>query len=261
MSAQPKLEFLPLATRTLFRRLADDPLLEGLVLVGGSALALQIGHRISEDLDFTLLGPKLPAARLNSLVAALEAEGRAVSLMTAQSDIERFRINTGRKLLDHARDYAVDGAKLTFFARGANANAPKLQLDYLAQSAKAPTTAHFAIMGLDGLFAMKALVLAERARSRDLFDLMVLIRDHGYRIDDAFRLVQTLASIEQRDIERHKAVMLGAIPLDAEDEGFESIGLKTDIAAIYAFFDGEVSRVERDTARAILRQISITPNR
>ncbi len=228
--------------------------MEGMVLVGGSALALQIGHRLSEDLDFTLFGPKLPAARLNSLVAALEAEGRTVSLMTTQSDIERFRINTGRRLLDYARDYAVDGAKLTFFARGANA--PKVQMDFLEQSGRARAKTKFAIMGLDGLFTMKALVLAERARSRDLFDLMVLIRDHGYRIEDAFRLVQTLAPIEARDIERHKAVMTGVIPLDAEDEGFESLGLKTSISEVYGFFEGEIARVERDMAREVLRQVA-----
>jgi predicted nucleotidyltransferase component of viral defense system len=250
MATRPKLSFLPAATQALFKRLAAEPLMEELVLVGGSALALQIGHRRSEDLDFALLGPKLPAARINALIAALETEGREVSLMTAQSDIERFRINTGRKLLDYVRDYAVDGAKLTFFARGANA--PKAQIDFLARFAKAYTKTAFAIMGLDGLFAMKTLVLAERARSRDLFDLMVLIHDHGCQIKDCFHLLQTLAPVEARDIERHKAVMTGAIALDAEDEGFESLELKTDIAEVYAFFAGEVNRYERDTARETL---------
>jgi predicted nucleotidyltransferase component of viral defense system len=249
---RPKLAFLPPQTRALFQRLAGEPLMAGLILVGGSALALQIGHRSSEDLDFALLGPKLPSARLNGLIATLEAEGRTVSLMTVQSDIERFRINTGRKLLDYARDYAVDRAKLTFFARGVNA--PKAQVDFLARSAHSHAKISFQIMGLDGLFAMKALVLAERARSRDLFDLMVLIRDRGYRIEDAFRQVQTLAPIEQRDIERHKAVMTGVIPLDREDEGFESLGLKTGVSEIYKFFDAEIGRFERDVAREVLRE-------
>lgn len=66
---------------------------------------------------------------------------------------------------------------------------------------------------------MKSLVLAERTCSRDLFDLITLIRDHGFRMVDAFSLVRALAPIEQRDIERHKAVMTGLIPLDSEDEG------------------------------------------
>lgn len=80
---------------------------------------------------------------------------------------------------------------------------------------------------------------------------MVLIQDQGYTIDEAFRLAGTLAPIEKRDIERHKAVMTGAIPVDAEDEGFESIVLTNGIAEIYAFFGGEVDRYERDVARAV----------
>ncbi|MDZ4255838.1 MAG: nucleotidyl transferase AbiEii/AbiGii toxin family protein [Sulfuritalea sp.] len=247
MGAPLKTELLPPPTRALFKRLKGEALLENMLLVGGSALALQIGHRLSEDLDFATLEPKLPAARIDALMAALEAEGRQVSLLTPQSQIESFRINTGRKLLDYARDYVVDGAKLTYFARGSSA--PPNQLAWLAQSPKSSSDKGFAVLGLAGLFAMKALVLADRARSRDLFDLMVLIRDHGFTIDEAFHLAGTLAPIEKRDIERHKAVMTGAIPLDAEDEGFDSIGLAVGIADIYAFFGGEVDRYERTAAR------------
>lgn len=250
MTAPLRTEFLPPPTRTLFERLTDEALLETMLLVGGSALALQIGHRMSEDLDFATLEPKLPATRLDALMATLEAEGRKVSLLTPQSQMESFRINTGRKLLDYARDYVVDGARLTFFARGSSA--PPNQLAWLAQSPKSSSGKAFAVLGLAGLFGMKSLVLADRARSRDLFDLMALIRDHGFTIDQAFHLAGTLAPIEKRDIERHKAVMTGAIPLDAEDEGFDSIGLAVGIEGIYAFFGSEVDRYERDVARSLL---------
>lgn len=250
MTVPLKTEFLPPPARALFERLTGETLLENMLLVGGSALALQIGHRLSEDLDFATLEPKLPAARLDTLMAALEAEGRKVSLLTPQSQMESFRINTGKRLLDYARDYVVDGAKLTFFAR--RSSAPPNQLAWLAQSPKSSDGKGFAVLGLAGLFAMKALVLADRARSRDLFDLMVLIQGHSFTIDEAFRLAGTLAPIEERDIERHKAVMTGAIPLDAEDEGFDSIGLAVGIEDIYIFFDREVDRYERDIARALL---------
>ena len=95
--------FLPEKTRSLFDRLIEDPLMRGMTLVGGSALALQIGHRMSEDLDFAVFGPKIPAARIDALMAGLEKEGRLVSLLTPQSSIERFKINTGKRLLDYAR--------------------------------------------------------------------------------------------------------------------------------------------------------------
>jgi hypothetical protein len=244
--------FLPERTRSLFDRLIEEPMMRGMTLVGGSALALQIGHRMSEDLDFAVFGPKIPAARIDALMAGLEKEGREVSLLTSQSSIERFKINTGKRLLDYARDYVVDGAKMTFFARGAGDGVTQEQLDWLAAAPRAHSGKGFDVLGVEGIFAMKALLLADRARSRDLFDLMALIHGHGYTLDKALVLVRKLAPIERRDIERHKAVMTGAIPLDAEDEGFEGIGVKMPIEDIYAFFEKQIAVLERSLARAAM---------
>ena len=41
----------------LTRRVAASGLLDGWTLAGGTALALQLGHRVSEDLDFFRAGP------------------------------------------------------------------------------------------------------------------------------------------------------------------------------------------------------------
>lgn len=258
--------FLPEKTRSLFDRLTEDPLMRGMTLVGGSALALQIGHRLSEDLDFAVFGSKIPATRIDALMAGLEKEGRAVSLLTPQSSIERFKINTGKRLLDYARDYVVDSAKMTFFARGAGEGVTQEQLDWLAAAPRAHYGKGFDVLGVEGVFAMKALLLADRARSRDLFDLMALIQNHGYSLDQALGMVKKLAPIERRDIERHKAVMTGAIPLDPEDEGFERIGVKLPIEDIYSFFEEQVAGFERRLAhttmdRARARKKELGPQR
>lgn len=241
--------FLPEKTRAFFDRLIEEPSMRSMTLVGGSALALQIGHRISEDLDFAVFGPKIPAARIDALMAGLEKEGRVVSLLTPHSSIERFKINTGKRLLDYARDYVVDGVKMTFFARGAGQGVTQAQLDWLAAAPRAHAGKGFDVLGIEGVFAMKALLLADRARSRDLFDLMALIQNHGYTLDQALGFVKELAPIEYRDIERHKAVLTGAIPLDPEDEGFERIGVKLSMEEIYAFFEERVAGLERRLAR------------
>lgn len=46
----PKLEILPPALRRLWEELAQTP--QGFVLYGGTALALRLGHRHSDDFDF-----------------------------------------------------------------------------------------------------------------------------------------------------------------------------------------------------------------
>ena len=50
MTFSPKLNVLPASQRTLWKELKATP--KHFVLYGGTALALRLGHRISEDFDF-----------------------------------------------------------------------------------------------------------------------------------------------------------------------------------------------------------------
>ena len=40
---------MPASTARLFSEIRDNPLLDSFILIGGTALALHIGHRLSED--------------------------------------------------------------------------------------------------------------------------------------------------------------------------------------------------------------------
>src|ERR1019366_6872590 len=58
------LPLLPPATEKVWNYLREQPVLAGFILAGGSALSLLIRHRLSEDLDFVCLQPRLPRQRL-----------------------------------------------------------------------------------------------------------------------------------------------------------------------------------------------------
>ncbi len=66
-------DVMPAATARLFSELEAEPLLQSFILIGGTALALHIGHRISEDLDFIILSQKLPRAALDALTRKTHA--------------------------------------------------------------------------------------------------------------------------------------------------------------------------------------------
>ena len=66
---------LPRDTEQVWNFLKDQPVLAGFVLVGGSALALRIGHRVSEDLDLAWTQARLPRNRLDALRRTAEAAG------------------------------------------------------------------------------------------------------------------------------------------------------------------------------------------
>ena len=105
-------------TQAAFHLLAGSELTEGFLLVGGTAMALHIAHRVSNDLDFLFCEShgKLPTTRIDRLVAQLREQGCKVELITNSAQESAFRINTGERLSDFARDYAIDGVKVTFFA-------------------------------------------------------------------------------------------------------------------------------------------------
>jgi hypothetical protein len=73
MSA-PKLEILPQAQRRLWQELRDTP--QEFVLYGGTALALRLGHRTSEDFDFFSNRPFSPELLSKQIGYVQEAEIR-----------------------------------------------------------------------------------------------------------------------------------------------------------------------------------------
>jgi hypothetical protein len=63
-----------------------------------------------------------------------------------------------------------------------------------------------------------------------------------------------LAPVDERDIERHKAVLTGVIDVDSDDEGSDSVAANTDIQDIYRFFDEKVSDYEAREAKRIFEE-------
>lgn len=245
-----KLQFMPEATQRNFARLQGDPRLAGFSLVGGTALALQIGHRISEDLDFNIFGQKLPIRAIDALLDELVAGGCTIeSLITSEQRLG-FKINTSENLDHYIQDYLIDGAKVTFHSRH-EGDRPKSQIDFLKSTTKVMVAeGGFDVLGVDGLLAMKSIVVYDRVKSRDLYDLMVLTRDHGYTLDDIFATINAYQPIRNKDPEHFKSVAMGILKLDTNDEGFDSIHLNVKMDDIYKHFkklinDYEITAVQQ----------------
>jgi very-short-patch-repair endonuclease len=239
-----KLEFMPEATQKNFARLKDAPRLAGFTLVGGTALALQIGHRISEDLDFNIFGQKLPIRAIDALLDELAAGGATIeSLITSEQKLG-FKINTSENLDDYIQDYLIDGAKVTFHSRN-EGDRPKAQIDFLKSARKvAVSNRGFDVLAVQGLFVMKSIVIYDRVKSRDIYDLMVLTRDHGHTLEDIFAAIDAYQPIRNKDPEHFKSVVTGVIPVDKNDEGFSSIHLNVKMDEIYKYFKKRINDYE-----------------
>ncbi|MCB5190664.1 nucleotidyl transferase AbiEii/AbiGii toxin family protein [Methylobacillus arboreus] len=242
------LEFVPPRTAEVFKALTRQPLMSGFNLIGGTALSLQIGHRLSEDLDFWLPAEQMSSARIDAIVENLRSDGHHIQLATPAWRITQAKINN-QDLLSLSRDYSINGVKVTFFARN---DAP---YQYFAKPGRHQIPEiSFQIMELNSIFEMKAWLISKRIRSRDLYDLMILLRDYGKTVRDIFDA--GLAADASYSIEFVKDVLLGTAPIDSDDEGFNSIHLDIKMEEIYAFMHDRVNQYEIDVAREIFRSIS-----
>lgn len=232
----PQLDPLPPATAAVITALADEPALSGFCLVGGTALALQAGHRRSLDVDLISFAATLDK---NGLFRAMRARG--ATLATPQSTISAAKIN-GIDLLARVQDYVLDGVKVQCFTDPAGQR--------YAAGIQPVDGWRFGLMDMPNLFAMKSALLLKRARSRDYFDLMWFCQ-HGKNLTDIVAAAQAADDApDVPTIVEHK--LLGLIPLDAEDEGLDPVGVEVTAADIFRFFEELVRQREVAEARVII---------
>ena len=168
---------MPVETAALFEEIKENPLLNPFILIGGTAMSLHIGHRVSEDLDFITLLPKLPRPALKQLERELERNGHQVTHHVNPAAYDDFQ-NAGLELMDSSQDWIVDNSvKLTFFS----AESHHAKLLTLTSSEK--TSNHgLKIATFHELCQLKAIVTTSRSKSRDWLDLFIAEQDHQFGI-------------------------------------------------------------------------------
>ncbi|MCS7028109.1 MAG: nucleotidyl transferase AbiEii/AbiGii toxin family protein [Bacteroidia bacterium] len=134
-------------TRKVLLQLASLPLLKNFTLVGGSALTIHLGHRLSEDIDLFSWQSQLSWKDLHQALSGFES----ISL---------------RNFTPTQADFFINGVKITFFAN----NWQKLQQ-------RIHLTDNLYVADLEVLAIMKVNTLFLRATFRDYYDLYVLHRE------------------------------------------------------------------------------------
>lgn len=86
------IETLPVATNILFHQLSSLPDLKEFYLSGGTALALHIGHRESEDLDFFTQQEFDPQLMQQNLIKIGQIENVELSLNTLNAYLNKVKL-------------------------------------------------------------------------------------------------------------------------------------------------------------------------
>lgn len=161
---------LPPETRRVWEFIKDQPSLAGFILVGGSALTLRLGHRVSEDLDLAFIGKRLPRAGLDILIRLAAQHGFEFRRNDNEAALEQF-LQAGMELHDHQQDFVVNNAvKVSFF----------MPQGGIEKVLKPGSETGVRLAELDELFRSKCLVSALRSKTRDWLDLYLLFQEHGF---------------------------------------------------------------------------------
>lgn len=228
---------LPEPTERLLYAIDALPSARGLVLAGGTALALRIGHRRSADLDFVFALQRLPRRRVTALLAALR-ESHSVEPM-ADVAAEQDFIDSGLDLADYQQDYSIDGVKLSLFvAEPAELGAAIKATEGVAGLKR------IAVADIDSLFLMKAVALSSRTTMRDLFDVYTLIERQGIPARSLFDAVERFG---------YSSDVLKTRLLNAsrrkDDPGIETTtGEAPAFAQLKTYFADLIDRVEQEQA-------------
>ena len=144
--------FIPKKTAGLFDQFAKFAFIQKFTLVGGTALALQLGHRQSEDLDFIYDGEKIPAITIK----------REIS-----KKFPKYRLIREEK--DYQLDFLIDEVKVTFFSSGA-VLVPFKVMNFSEKYQK------MNIAGIEIIAVLKMATLAHRNAIRDYYDLYFIAK-------------------------------------------------------------------------------------
>jgi hypothetical protein len=233
---------LPPDTDGLWTFLKDQPALEAFILVGGTALALQISHRRSEDLDFAYPRSRLPGSRLEALRLVASQSGFDFTPDDDESAVHEFA-NSTLELHDYQQDFLVNGkVKVSFFVP----DAPMLKV-LGRQSVPKPRVAT-----LPELFKTKCLVSALRSKTRDWLDLYMLLHDHGFSIRD-FADTFREAGVENQ-CGAALARLCSGTP-QADDEGYSHLlSNPPSLEEMRAFFVAQRDRLEIEAAAEVARR-------
>jgi len=233
---------LPPATEKVWNYLKEQPALAGFVLAGGSALALLIRHRLSEDLDLVYPDVRLPLQRLEALRRKAAEDGFVFRSSDDEAAVQEFA-EGGMELRNYQQDFVVnDIVKVSFFA-------PDDQLRKVLGNGGETKTR---IATLSELFKAKCLVSAKRSKTRDWLDLYLLMRDHGFSIKDYRAAFEEVGSPAECDTGLSR--LCSGIP-QRDDEGYAHLlPNPPSLQGMKAFFETQRAKLEIDAAAEAKRQ-------
>ena len=245
---------LPPATERLWLVLQHAAELKDFVLIGGTALALQLGHRISEDLDFIQAhNGVLPRGRIRLLGKRLAELGWTLRATPSPALVAEYE-DSGQDWADYQQDFVADdpaggSVKLTFVvAEPANLSC----LDAARHATSGPRVAI-----VEELFRLKCIAAADRTKSRDWLDLYLLLQSGKFTPLDFIEAYERAGVPQKREI---ALLRMTQGRVNTNDEGFSTLlAQPPTLEQMRKSFEALEALVEQELAARQFAAIRVPP--
>ena len=212
------LNYMPEKTGKVFTRLAAAPFMSKYTLIGGTALSIQIKHRLSEDLDFILDESEINKTSIKRNIARNFTNYRLIK------EDENYQL-----------DFIIGGIRVTFFSAGAIMI--PFEIKPLAKNFK-----KLNIAPPDVIAVLKLSAISQRNTFRDYYDLYILAKYHYSLekiIENTKRLVPTLSPVTYTET----LIFTSDIEEDSIADHLSPVEIVTK-EEIAEFFTGELKRIK-----------------
>lgn len=194
-------------TEAIIDAISQLECIKGWTLVGGTALAIQLDHRKSEDLDFMRW-------------QTYKGERMDVDWPTIRKQLETVGEIQSMDILDHNHvEFVVSGVKFSFYARE----------DRSPVKTTIPFLNNIVLADVEAIAAMKMEVMLRRSKFRDYYDLYCIFQQEP----DVMKFVKAAGDYSNHLLKsKHFLAMLTNHNHFDEDRNFEQLEPRIRITSV-----------------------------
>jgi len=149
------------------------------ILIGGTALAYHLGHRESFDLDICF-----PSSETLPKLNFLDAFEEVIPLEHDRVIIDTA-INEGGDITKVMQRYIINGIKVDFVINPSS----NIYESEILQNDKATKLGTLRIASVESIFKLKSLLLLDRNKIRDLYDVFYMLKHCGFSGKDLLETI------------------------------------------------------------------------
>ena len=198
-------------TASLLEKLSKEPLFaeHKTILIGGTAMAYHVQHRVSFDLDLCF-----PYAHKLPKLSFLE-DYKDVIRLEFDNFTKDSAANEGGDIDEHIKRYIINDVKVDFVINTSS----NIYENQILKEDESIIYNNLRIASLKTIFKLKCLVMLDRNKVRDLYDVVYFLKYHNFTVEDMLNIIiKYRITYQPKDILR----LIEAKKLDPYDyEGIE----------------------------------------